>query len=80
MSQKSKTTEKSKESESENISDEMPYKCYFNDEEVPCRNISRTVPKFCKLKTVEGIRTSSMSCHHGTPIRLDSENERLDNN
>jgi hypothetical protein len=58
--------------------EEVAYKCFLNDKEVPCRNMSFSVPSHCKPKTVEGVRTSSMSCMLGTPQRLESVMERLE--
>ena len=58
--------------------EEVVHKCFLNDEEVPCRNMSFNVPTYCKPKnSVDDIRPSSMSCMLGTPIRLDTVIERL---
>lgn len=58
--------------------EEVAYKCFSNDEEVQCRNITFSVPQFCKPKlSVGDIRSSSMSCMTGTPHRLDAQSERL---
>jgi len=58
---------------------EVEYKCFLNDEEVPCRNITFKVPEFCKPRAgVDGIRPSSMSCMLGTPQRIDPVSERLE--
>lgn len=59
--------------------EEVEYKCFLNDNEVPCRSMTFTVPQYCKPRSsVDGVRSSSMSCMLGTPQRLDSVIERLE--
>ena len=59
--------------------EEVEYKCFLNDQEVPCRSMTFSVPSFCKPRhSVGDIRSSSMSCNLGTPSRLDPISERTD--
>lgn len=56
--------------------DEVEHKCFLNDNEIPCRNMTFKVPSFCKPRVVEGISGSTMSCNLGTPQRLTPLSER----
>ena len=59
--------------------EEVEHKCFLNDEEVPCRNMTFNVPDFCKPRNhVENIRSSTMSCMLGTPARIDPVSERME--
>ena len=57
--------------------EEVEYKCFLNDEEVPCRSMTFSVPDFCKPRSgVDNIRSSTMSCMLGTPARMNPVSER----
>tara|TARA_B100001989_G_C24500659_1_gene444707 strand:- start:231 stop:500 length:270 start_codon:yes stop_codon:yes gene_type:complete len=65
------------EQKSKKTLEEVEYKCFLNDEEVPCRNMTFSVPDFCKPRAaVDNIRSSTMSCMLGTPARMNPTSER----
>ena len=67
MSRDSKDTSERKQTKT---LEEVQYKCFLNDDEVPC---------YCKPKAVvENVRASTMSCMLGTPARVNPVSERLE--
>lgn len=76
MSRDSKDTSERKQTKT---LEEVQYKCFLNDDEVPCRNMTFAVPSYCKPKAVvENVRASTMSCMLGTPARVNPVSERLE--